>query len=274
MGNGKNSRNAITFAQPLLFCLLFYVGSAPAQQLVMQSPADLPGTSVRPQVIGATPADPKVWPATFVFRNSQGAGCTATAVGARVILTAAHCLENSSTGIVKINGRDITVNCEYHPNYPTDIGADFALCQTNNDLPVPDMGFETVDVNSQRPAQNENVTLLGYGCLTASGQDHNFGSLFYGDARVTQIRDKYGFVQTRGGSAVCFGDSGGGAYFALNATGTIRRLFAVNARGDIAQISWLTPTASQTFFSWAQAWTAPRKVSICGIGQDTSNCRQ
>src|SRR5262249_48250809 len=157
------------------------------------------------------------------------------------ILTAAHCVEGQSTGNVILQGQPVPLTCERHPNYPSDRGADFALCLASLDIPIPDGGFETVEIASQRPAQNEAETLLGYGCRTVGGQDHNFGSLFYGEARVTEIRDKYGFIQARGGAALCSGDSGGGAYFLLNPSGSRRRLFAVNAQGDLSQNSWLAP---------------------------------
>jgi hypothetical protein len=226
------------------------------------------------QVIGGREADPALWPATFVFRNSLGAGCTATAVSGRVILLAAHCIANGSSGVVTLRGQDIPLTCEYHPNYPADISADFALCLTQGFLNTPSGGFETLEPEPLRPAQNESVVLLGYGCLTVGGADHNFGVLYSGDARISDVRDKTGFIQTQGGAAVCFGDSGGGAYYYKNASGTLRRLFAVNARGNIAQISYLARTASPTFTIWARDWAARQGVELCGLHASTLNCRQ
>lgn len=279
---GRSDQGCLLAAAALTGALFNFALARPAlaadQEVVLQSPAELAAFDVSIKVVHGQAANPAIWPSTLVFRKSDGAGCTATEVGSQVILTAAHCVENGLVAKVFIHGQSVQIACDHHPNYPAEITADYALCKAEANLPMPSAGFEVVETGSRRPAQNESVTLLGYGCLTEGGHDLNFGNLFLGGARITSIRDEYGFVQTLGGSAVCFGDSGGGAYYSLNEAGTIRRLFALNANGNIVQVSYLVPIAAPTFTVWATSWAAVHGVGICGLTGagvvQAVNCRQ
>jgi hypothetical protein len=226
-------------------------------------------------VIGGKVADPKHWPATFVFRTPAG-GCTATAVGSQVLLTAAHCVTNGGTGSISAgNTMSGKVTCAHHPSYPADISADFALCSTDKPLPAPADGFETVNTASDHlPALKQDTILLGYGCTASQGVDRSFGILHWGTAQVAERRHDL-YIRTSGGAAVCFGDSGGGAYYLANPSGSIRRLFGVNSRGDISTNSFISATANNSFRGWATSWSAAAKAGICGLNADgQASCRQ
>jgi hypothetical protein len=249
---------------------------AGAQTIRLQTFDTLP-TQTKPEVLGANPAKKGDWPATFVFRNETGAGCTATAIGPRAILTAAHCMRDMSTAAVLTETQDLTITCSHHPKYQGDISADFALCLVNSDLPkFGGVGFEKVNTDPGLVAKGKRVDLLGYGCLVKGGQDKSFGTLYHGDTAVITDASLGGYanyVTTTGGAAVCFGDSGGGAYLP-GPGGVSRRLFAVNSRGDINTVSWLSVTHLPDFMNWASAWATQNATKICGIHADAPNCRQ
>ena len=216
------------------------------------------------------PANPAVWPVTFVFRNKDGGGCTSTAVGDQVIITAAHCVGNGETATAQLGPRgSVTIRCDHHPAYPSNISADFALCFTSAKLELSSK-YEVVNKNPALNARGRNVILLGYGCLTEGGADRNFGQLFQGSAKITNT-ERSEYVVTAGASAVCFGDSGGAAY---SDEPIRRRIIAVNSRGDISRYSWLSVTSGSLFLDWASRWRKNDGASICGIDTAAKNCHQ
>jgi hypothetical protein len=256
-----------------MFALAVAPAVANAQDIRLQSLDTLQSTGPTPQVIGGNPAPAGKWPATFVFKNAAGGGCTATAIGPRTILTAAHCIDDNATATVSTATQVATIICKHHPNYATDISADFALCVTNVDFTKPKDGFEQVNTNPALAGMNQKIQLLGYGCRQPGGGDGAFGSLYEGEAFVQQIATNDNYVRTAGGAAVCFGDSGGGAYNRPGPGEFMRRLIGVNSRGDINTNSWLSVTHKTDFLNWAKAWAAARQTVICGMNPHPS-CRQ
>lgn len=68
-----------------------------------------------------------------VFLNVSNAGCVATIVGPRVVMTAAHCAQGGSTGIFKFRGRDYSARFVRSPLYPKK-DHDMALGLTSADI--------------------------------------------------------------------------------------------------------------------------------------------
>jgi hypothetical protein len=247
--------------------------SIAAEAFVMERPRQ----SLNPQVIGekTQPADPAAWPATLVFVNSAGAGCTATVIGQRVVLTAAHCVPNGASGSVQLlppPAPAVELMCDHNPDYPTDISVDFALCSASKALALSG-NYEVVNKDPALPLIGGPVKLLGYGCRTPGGGDASFGSLYEGDTTV-QSRSANNYIITSGGAAVCFGDSGGGAFASADQFQIKRRLVAINSRGDISVNSWLSVTASPAFSIWANRWSTSKGVKICGLDPAAENCHQ
>jgi hypothetical protein len=226
-------------------------------------------------VIGGQQADPSDWPATLIFSNR----CTSTLVGERVVLTAAHCVPDGATGVVDLSTDRFAITCHHHPDYVEDtpdddprrwekVSPDFALCLMAESL--PGVEAEWVNLDTAVPAIDTRVVLLGFGCNAEGGVDGGFGTLFEGIATVQGLPsgDRY-YTKTRGGAAVCFGDSGGAAYLPSRP----RKVFAVNSRGDISKVSYLSTTSVPGFFSWAATWANSHGVRICGIHPDAAGCR-
>lgn len=264
----------IFFRSPLVITWAVLLSFSPfcparAQSLDMKDVGSLPTPDVSPQVIGGESANPANWPATLIFRNQTGGGCTATVIGPRVVLTAAHCIENGANGRVTVGKTTTDVVCNHHGDYPARISADFALCLLSAVLPR--LPYEKVNMDSSLPQQATKLRLLGYGCLTQGGGDRSFGALFQGWADVVNREDLY--AVTQGGAALCFGDSGGGAFAYSSPAETKRVLVAVNSRGDVSRYSWVSTTGSASFSNWARSWAANNNVTICGMHDQVEGCR-
>lgn len=230
-----------------------------------------------PQIEGANPASEADWPATFVFTGLNQKPCTASAVGPHVILTAAHCVADRSSGKILQNGA--TVTCRRHKWWGGS-GApyDVALCVSVQKIPLPaDAVYETLATQPQRPAQKTSLQLLGFGCTTHGAT----GFLYAGKASVeTPATALQPLFTTTGSASVCAGDSGGGVY---EPDGDSRRIVGVASREDGTNGSVFASITADEVRTWIMAWSekdfdkgiaAKMKVGICGLDEDASHCRR
>jgi len=225
------------------------------------------------QVLNAVPALPGDWPATFVFLT-EGGGCTSTAIGRKVVITAAHCVRDRQDARVVVGNTGVALSCYHHPDYLRDISADYALCLLDSSLPNLDSGFERINSSRDIIRPPARLLLLGYGCTTNQGQ-RDFGKLYQGFSTVEENSAANLYIHTKGGAAGCFGDSGGGAYW-IESEQEIkgkRLLVGITSKGDVSTNSWLSSTAATSFFGWARSWAADRAVTICGVPGPEDNCR-
>lgn len=212
------------------------------------------------------------FPATFAW-----AGCTATLIGPRVLVTAAHCVEKYVTVDGKwINNKPLKIrfkanndavdvkSCQGIKDYMTASvqpgtvrsSLDFALCDLfENAAPPP----ETPDLTSAGAASGTRILLAGYGCTEASlrngiiplfhseygkGLRAGFNRLG-GDAIQSWISADGKVGSDR--AIVCPGDSGGAVYRGM----TVAQA-SDNNRRIVAVVSAVGPTAAQY-----QRWNTP-----------------
>jgi hypothetical protein len=297
----KSTWTSVKFIARICFAIVGSCTVYPgfAQGFTMQSP-ELP--SGEPQITGdirgARAGD---WNATFKF-ISGSQFCTSTAIGDRVILTAAHCLRGNLQGTVQVFNTVLSLVCEVHPsylpfneadytiNYPG-YTADFALCLASGSIGDGEILLERVSDRRalvtivENTASKPVLTLIGYGCTTPDGT--TFGSLYLGTAPISALPkggtpDKYDFlIETSGDAATCDGDSGGAAYFIVdNQPGDTssssfdrRIVVGINSLGDDVQVSYTASTAEDPFIKWALEWAAKHGVKICGLHPDANHCR-
>lgn len=262
----------------LLIAFAFYAlgaSIADAQSFTMSSP-ELPTDSADVQVInGIEVLNPSDWPATFVFRGLGNRPCTATVVGPRAVLTAAHCVGNPSEGDLTISGKPHRLSCTRHesaepPEY------DIALCVSRTDITLRKKWdrYERLPNEFNVDLDSKTLQLLGFGCTSVNGTD--FGVLYVGGATVTLAPlPTCPRIETRGGAIACSGDSGGSAYLQVNGT---RIIVGVNSKSDgsFTQLAALTDPATIAFLRNAKQVddrNVPRAVRICGFDDTLENCR-
>ncbi len=236
-------------------------------------PLTVPGAE--PRILRGTPAGARQWPATRASTTSTSAGnfrCTATLIGPRTVLTAAHCVDNGATMSIEVEGPDATVTCTHHSKYSghPDYDNDIALCLATTDLRLPQYErYERLNTERNVLRQGARVQLLGFGCTTPGGDVSRY--LYTGSTRVTSATGA--LIATADGASVCEGDSGGAAYWSARTQSRV--VIGVNStRSDDFQKSFLTNVAAPSISDFIRKWVADNSASVCGYGAPSSLCHR
>ncbi len=246
-------------------------------------------------LIKGRPADPKEFPAS-VYAQMGNSRCTATVVGERTLLIAAHCVRDGGIAKFKAGGVDYSSTCTHSPLYSqaawsrvkeaiekgqvsqfTDLvnaTADWSLCVVNK--PVANIQYEVINQDPDILKEGNELLLTGYGCTQPGGSGGNDGIYRVGEAKIIGLPSgSDNDIVTNGGqpgAALCYGDSGGPA-FLINPIDKKRVVVSVNSRGNIATTSYLSSTSTSAFKSFVTSWANKNKQLICGIHKEAKNCR-
>lgn len=223
---------------------------------------------MRPTLIGGRAADPKDWPASM-YADLGGARCTATIVGEKVLLIAAHCVKSGGTAKFKAAGQNYTAVCTHSKDYANNPTADYNACEI--DRPVINVPFELVNVDANFLKIGEEILLTGYGCTVPGGSGGNDGVYRIGESRVSELPSgSSNDIVTVGPAALCYGDSGGPAF---KIVGNKRYQLSINSRGDIRTTSYLSSLATAQGKRFLNAWAEKTGLKICGMHSDAVGCR-
>lgn len=252
-------------------------------------------------LINGQEIDKKVWNAV-VYISAGSGRCTASVVGPRTVQSAAHCMGNgASISFQTASGDRYTAKCTHAPEYSqaaydklqasltkgmkfeevqqlmseqefVNATADYALCQT--DKVVTGVTYDKVSSQALVKVGDE-VVHVGYGCVRPGGGGGNDGILRMGTAKVTSTPNgNDNDIVTVGGAALCFGDSGGPAYFVpIGKTIEDRINIAINSRGDIRRTSYVSSNSTPTAQRFYRSWRTRTGEKICGLDSGVPDCR-
>lgn len=236
---------------------------------------------VQTELRGGRVADPKEWQASF-YTRSAGGSCTASIVGDRVLLTAAHCVANGAAVTLRKAGVTYRAMCEHAPGYGSGgryaATADYALCAV--DRTIPGVPAEKVNTNAGALAVSREVLLTGFGCTTDQGTGGDDGVYRIGEAKVTSLPSgENNDITVAGRAGLCFGDSGGPAF--LVGPGAARVQISVNSRvenrsptgTDLGPSSFLSSLTSRAGATFLRDWSKRNGLRICGLDPQAATCR-
>lgn len=231
------------------------------------------------KIIGGRYADDGEFPEVVYISNGE-ARCSASIIGPRTLLTAAHCINDE--GAVKpvstmpydyvVHARKETyrATCTISDKWTGDqhkFEHDMALCLIDHKLTIKPA---TVVAQGEGPQVGETVTHVGFGCVTSRGRGGNDGRLKIGEANVYQLSDgDESYCWESKGDGICYGDSGGPGYRRLTEAKTQQHIvLGVNSRGNIYNINILTDLASEKSHQFMRDWAEANQTVICGVNKD------
>ena len=206
------------------------------------------------RLINGEEVDKTKYPAVIRINDS----CTATVVGPRVIITAAHCADNRSVSTFTTRGRTYKARI-YHSRYYRFHDHDIALGITDEEI----VGVNPYSIGGKAQL-GEKLQIFGYGCTQSPGTGGNDGILRTGMATMTSY-SRLDVVSTDG-AALCFGDSGGPA-FVKTEDGT-GKVLGINSKGNIKDTNYNTRTDLQVSKDFFERFARHFKTDICGVNVD------
>lgn len=211
---------------------------------------------IDPLLIGGKPVEKGEYPEVVYISMGNGR-CSATVIGPRVILTAAHCARGGKKVTFQHNQTQYSATCNAPSVYPKD-DHDISLCLTDKKVEGP-----YASLSKSGPRTGDKVTLIGYGCTRPGGGGGNDGVLRVGVSTVTGFTT-WDFV-TKKNAALCYGDSGGPAFnYVENPKEEHHYILGVNSKGDIRTTSYLSKMYSSASKDFVSAWATAKEVEICG----------
>jgi len=215
-----------------------------------------------PQIIGGRDTKDGEFP-EVIYVGFGGGSCTASVVGSRVILSAAHCMRDGGAGSFQLKQNRYNVkNCRHHPDYKRQ-DVDLALCEITTAVSVKFAEIAPADYSVEK---GDTITMVGYGCTNPNGSGGNNGVLKVGFPKVTGFS---GHDVVTYGDGLCYGDSGGPAYVQMQDNFMETHVqITVNSKGNIRNTNYTARTYNKTARDFMTAYAKEFSVEICGINKD------
>jgi hypothetical protein len=267
---------------------------AGVQVLVLKPVRDLPQDSNGPAVINGQLADPKEYPVSFLFESNHEK-CTGFLIGARTLMTAAHCVSDGTSIRIENEGEATTYEgpCVRAPGYRNDPSQDWALCLLSQDYlpPIipgkPLTGYEVLNADPSTLKIGKRIEITGFGCTHPGGPLDNKYRVGWTSIdglppevdipgigkkpNVLRIKPQPYAPQQPG---LCGGDSGGPAFEINDKSPSFRRVVGINSR-TVHEMNWgyLASTSTKDALAFFKKWADDYQQKICGLHKDAEKCR-
>lgn len=191
-------------------------------------------------------------PAIGVLHSGNAAACTATLVGKRTVLTAAHCVTTQNTPYQLLSPVNFYVGglggtkypataVSFHPAYAGGNQSDIAVVKLAADV----QGVQPIPVAAGAPTVGEAILLVGYGQASLDG---TFGVKRKAPniiAKLSSTLVTYTYHGNPSTGITCKGDSGSPV---LAVRGGVETLIAVHSTGDCGSVG--NGMRVDAFHSW------------------------
>ncbi len=201
-------------------------------------------------------------PAT-VYLDLGGGSCSGTLITPKVVLTAAHCLQDNPALVKVYFGANAgtqggtwinAIDYEFHPQ--GDIGI-LTLASPGPTTPVPVFGgpMGSLDQHIDKP-----VHIVGFGVTSENGSDSGLKR-----EGLTKLHHLEGDVMFTGhdlaGSWTCYGDSGGPNYMTLNGVELV--IGATSFGTTVCGMPSDGAVRTDTYYDWIMAYIAAHDAGTC-----------
>ncbi len=195
-----------------------------------------------------------------IMTHWDGYSCSATIVGPRVVILAAHCSKPHDYISFNYNHKVYAAQFFMSSLYkPDDLEKDHDVAVGIVDEVIENVKPATI---GGKAWVGSDITLLGYGCLDGSGAGGNDGILRIGNSRITELSQYVMISKRDDGAVLCFGDSGGPTFLMENG----KRLFLGNhAASNLRDTNFDTRADAKATHEFLADIAAQENVDICGI---------
>lgn len=257
--------------------------------LIFAPVSDFVSDTAQPQLGNGVIANVQKWPASLVA-DAAGETCTATLIGPRTLLTAAHCVGDKKEIKIQLKkGADpLTGTCSRAPGWTeTTPSNDIALCLMAEPVKRPGLVYEWVSLDPSPLKTGLRLTAGGYGCQDLKKKKlevppvFRIGPLFI-DRPPTpgQTWPNWIFAVAAtdaSKSFVCPGDSGGAVYWVRADQSRLIVAVMSAVQTDPAskdfKVSYLAALSTEAGKAFIEGWAKTATQEICGVPPGPGDCR-
>lgn len=251
--------------------------------------AEYRSDTLQPQLGNGVIADPQLWPASLVARM-PGEICTATLVGPRTLLTAAHCVGDGAIVSIAFDKGKTTVKgkCQRAPHWSiVEPSKDLALCLLDELLKRAGLFYERVSLDPTPVAPGRQLVAGGFGCQDLNKRTmenppvFRIGSVFVDRGPTPDALWSDWIITSAATDAtkafICPGDSGGAVYWSRADRSRLIVAVASGVQADASRtdykVSYLAALSTADAIAFIEGWRKQLGHEICGLSPSVDDCR-